>query len=375
MPETTTAPVLADPVPPVPPSLDGHLESELRSFSLRKAIAGAAGLPNVDWGRERELSQEVARRAGRPFQGLAVPMSVFEQRIVTTALPAGGPGANLIATDFRGDQYIDRLRAALRVKQLGARVLSGLVGNVAIPRLKASATSGWVAENTPLSASDVQVEQVTLSPRHVGALTEYSRNMLLQSSPDIEDLLRDDFAQVLAAAVDAAAIQGGGANQPTGILATAGIGSVALGVAGGPPTWASVIGLTAAVEQADATGTGFLTNFRATAKMRSTVRVATTDSVMIMEARDTLAGYPLVATSLVPSNLVKGASGAVCSALIFGNFADVLLGYWSELDILVNPYEATAYPKGNVQIRGFITMDVKLRHPESFAAIQDMTTT
>jgi HK97 family phage major capsid protein len=96
---------------------------------------------------------------------------------------------------------------------------------------------------------------------------------------------------------------------------------------------------------------------------------------MIMQGRDTLADYPLVATSLVPSNLVKGTSGAVCSALIFGNFSDVLLGYWSELDILVNPYESTAYTKGNVQVRGFITMDVKLRHPESFAAIQDMLTT
>ncbi len=372
-PPVTTTPPVTDPVPPVAPDL--HLETELRSFSLRALLAGAAGLPGAEWGRERELSQETARRSGRSFQGYAVPISVFEQRVVTTGLPAGGPGSNIISTDYRGDQYIDRLRAALVVRRLGATVLTGLVGNVAIPRLKASATSGWIAENAALTPSDVQFEQVTLSPKHVGALTEYSRNMLLQSSPDIEELLRSDFAAILARAVDAGAINGGGSNEPVGILSTSGIGSVALGTNGGPPTWAGVIGLTAAVEQADATGGGFLTNYKATAKMKTTVRATSTDSLMIMEGRDTLAAYPLAATSLVPSTLVKGTSGAVCSALIFGNFADCLLGYWSELDILVNPYESTAYTKGNVQIRGFISMDVKLRHAESFAAIKDMTTT
>jgi HK97 family phage major capsid protein len=367
-----------DLAPPTPPALDPQLEREQRKFSLRALVAGAAGLPGVDWGREREISQETARRSGRTFDGYAVPMHVFEQRIVTTALPAGGPGANIIATDYRGDQYIDRLRAALRIRQLGARVLSGLTGNVAIPRLKTSATGGWVAENAALTPSDPEFEQVTLSPKHVGALVEWSRNLLLQPSPDIEDLMRDDFAKVLARAVDAAAINGSGtAGQPLGILGTSGIGDVALGTAGGAPTWASVVSLVGVVEQADAApeGGAFLTNAKATAKMRSTVRVATTDSRMIMEERTTLAGYPLSVSSLVPSTLVKGGSGAVCSALIFGDWSDLLLGYWSELDLLVNPYDSTAYPKGNVLLRGFISMDLKLRHPQSFGAIKDMLTT
>ncbi len=373
---TTPAAPSPDPVPPVTPSLDPQYEDMVRyQFRLSTLIAGAAGLPGVDWGRERELSQETARRSGRSFQGYAVPLSVFEKRVVTTTLPTAGPGSNVIATDYLGLQYIDRLRAALRVRRLGATVLTGLVGNVAIPRLKASATSGWVAENAGLSASDVQLEQVTLAPKHVGALVEYSRNMLLQtSSPEVEELLRNDFAQILANAVDAAAIKGGDSNEPVGILATSGIGDVPTGAQGGPPTWANVIALPAAVEQADAEGGGYLTNYKVTAKMRSTVRVSSTDSRMIQEERDTLAGYPIVATSLVPSNVTKGTQ-ANCSSLIFGDFSQLLLGYWSELDILVNPYETTAYTKGNVQIRGFITCDVKLRHPLAFAATQDLTTT
>lgn len=358
---------------------DHHLDDALRDFSLTRAIAGAAGL-NVDWSRERELSSEIAKRAGRPFQGVAVPMSVFhkrvERRVITTAAPAGGPGGNLIAEDYRGDQYIDRLRAALVIRRLGARVLSGLVGDVTIPRLDVSSTSGWVAENAALSFSDFEHDPVTLAPKHVGCITEFSRNMLLQTSPDIEDLLRSDFAKVLANAIDAAAIQGGGSNEPVGILATGGIGSVSLGTPdGGSATWAAVIALIAEVEVDNAMGSGFLTNSKVVKKLRSTAKVSSTDSVMIQESPGELAGYPLAVTNNVPSTLTEGASGATLSALIFGNFADLLLGYWSELDVLVNPYSEVAYTKGNVLVRGMATCDVKLRHAESFAAIQDMITT
>jgi HK97 family phage major capsid protein/HK97 family phage prohead protease len=352
------APVV-DPVPPIAPSLDREYEREVRKFSLRALLAGAAGLPNVEWGREKEVSAELARRAGRPFSGYAVPMAVLEHRVLTTALPAGGPGSNLIATDHRADLYIDQLRAALKIKALGARVLSGLAGNVEVPKLKASATAGWVAENTALTISDPAFEKITLVPKHVGCLAEYSRNLLLQSSPDIEELLRDDFAKVLAEAVDLAAIAGTGGTQPTGILQTAGIGT-----ATGGATWATVIELIAAVEAANVTGTGFLTNSAVVAALRKASKVATTDSVMVMEGPNTLAGYPVAVSNLVPAQTI-----------IFGAWTDLFLAYWSELDLLVNPYESVAYSKGNVQLRGFISMDVAVRHPQSFAAASDLVVT
>lgn len=355
---------------------DTNFEAECRAFSLTKAIAAQLPNSNVDAGREREISQELARRSGRTFQGIAVPTQVFEERVVTTGLPAGGPGSNIIATDYRGDQFIDRLRNAIKVRQLGATVLSNLTGNVDIPRLKGSVTTGWVAENSALTASDAQFEKISLTPKHVGALAEYSRNMLQQSSPDVESLLRRDMALMLAEAVDLAAIAGTGAsNQPLGILGTAGIGSVAIGANGGPITWASVIDLIAAVENVNGVGSGFFTNTKVTKSARKTLKTtADTSSNMVMTDPNTLAGYPLQASNLVPSNLTKGTSAGVCSALIFGNWSDLILGYWSELDVLVNPYESTAYSKGNVQIRAMATMDVKVRQPASFAAIQDLTT-
>ena len=327
---------------------DKRFEAELREFSLRKAIASQIPGLNVDAGREVEISRELERRAGRAAEGMLCPTAVFEKRVVTTGLPAGGPGANVIGTDWRGDMFIDRLRDAMVVRRLGVRVLDGLVGNVDIPKFKASATAAWIAENTALTPSDVQFEKVSLAPKHVGVLTEVSRNMILQSSPDIEGILRDDFAAQLGAALDKAAIQGGGTNEPVGVLGTSGVTDVPGGTTGLALTYDNVVALIGAVAGANALAQGslgFLTNTKVTTKAATTLKnTADTASNFIIPdpGSGTLAGYPLAVTNLVPSNLTK-STGTNLSALIFGAWSEMLIGYWSAFDLLVNPYEGVAY--------------------------------
>ena len=357
---------------------DGAFEERARDFSVVKAIRAAlprdVGGGDVDAGFEREISQEVARRSGRTFQGIPVPDQIFLQEQRT--LLAGSSAADLIPNTHRADLFIDRLRSALITQRLGATVLDGLVGTVDIPRQTGSSSAQWVAEDGSLTETDATVDDVTLSPKTVGAMTSYSRRTLLNASPSIEQIVRNDLAAVIAQAIDGKAVAGDGtSNTPTGILSTSGIGDVAIGTNGGAPTWQSVLDLIAALETADAEGRAFLTNPKAVKKMRGTVRVSSTDSRMIQEAPDNLAGYPLASTNLVPSDLDKGTSTGVCSALIFGNFADLLIGYWTGVDILLNPYETTAYAKGRVIVRAMRDVDVQVRHAESFAAIQDMTTT
>ncbi|MBJ7535436.1 phage major capsid protein [Rhodomicrobium vannielii ATCC 17100] len=346
---------------PITGSGDQHFDAESRNFSLLRALAGAAGLP-VDDGREREISQEIRRRnPGQAFQGIAVPMAVFEKRVLTTAAPAGGPGSNLIATDLRGDMFIDTLRAKSVIASSGARMLTGLVGNVDIPKKTSSAQAGWFAENTAITSSDLTFGKAQLRPKHVGALTEVSRNVLLQSSPDIEQLIRADFAALLAEALDKAAIRGGGTNEPSGILANALlIGTVDMTTG---PTWAKVLELIAKVETANAEGSSFVTTPITVKKLRSTPMVSGTDSRMIMEGPAQLAGYPVGKTTIA---MKAGTPDE--HPLIFGQWSDLLIGMWSAFDVLVNPYAETAYSKGNVQVRGIITADIALRHPESFAA-------
>ncbi|MFA7281790.1 MAG: phage major capsid protein [Sterolibacterium sp.] len=348
---------------------DDHLDEAMRGFSLRKAICSMIPdiAPQVDSGRERELSQELARRAGRPFQGIAIPMSIFHKRLEQRVVTGAGEGANIIATDMRGDQYIDMLRAKMVTRRLGARVLSGLVGNVDIPKLNTGTTAAWIADNAALTPGDPDLTKVQMTPKHAGMITEYSRNTLLQSSPDIEQLLRGDFAAGLAGGLDRVAINGGGANEPSGVLQSGLNVTTSMGAA---PTWAEVLTLIELVETANAEGSAFVTSAGVVRLLRSTLRAASTDSRMIMEAPNELAGYPLASTQNVPLTLGSPAEG---DPLIFGNWSDVLIGFWSELDILVNPYESTAYSKGNVQIRAMMTADVAIRHAGSFAACTNLT--
>jgi len=360
---------------PISGTGDTCFDDEIRQFSLVRAIAAASGM-SVDAGREREISAELERRFGRKAQGIMVPMAALEQRVLSTALPADGPGSNLVSMDHRGDLFIDALRQRLVIRRLGARVISGLVGNLEIPNLKASASTGWVAENSALTASDPKFGSITMTPKHAGGIVEMSRQMLMQSSPDIESLVRADLSAVLAEAVDSVAIVGGGTNEPSGILATSGIGSVAMGDNGAAITWDAVNDLMAAVEveNADEGALAFLTNALVRNSGRKTLKVSGDASGgFIWSDPAMLAGYPAATTNLVPSNLTKG-TGTGLSALIFGNFNDLILGFWSELDLLVNPYESTAYAKGNVSVRAMMTLDLAVRHTESFAAIKDIAT-
>jgi HK97 family phage major capsid protein len=212
-----------------------------------------------------------------------------------------------------------------------------------------------------------------MAPKHAGALTELSRNMLMQSSPDVESLVRADFAAVLAETLDAAAIKGTGAsNQPTGILSTTGIGDVAMGANGGALTADAVRDLIGKVADAnaDSGALAFLTNTKV-----KTAALKLKDAEGRYLGLDTVfPGAPAQFSNVVPSTLTKGTTAGTCSALLYGNWSDLLIGLWSEFDLLVNPYEATAYAKGNVQVRGMMTVDIAVRHAASFAAIKDITT-
>ena len=127
----------------------------------------------------------------------------------------------------------------------------------------------------------------------------------------------------------------------------------------------------------DAEGTAFATNPKAVRKMRTVSKVTSTDSVMVMESPRELAGFALASTTNVPSNLTDSSSPPVLdrSALIFGNWADLLIGTWGAFDLLVNPFESGPFSKGNVRVRGMLTTDIAVRHPESFAAAVNMPTT
>ena len=351
----------------------GLSRKEIKSYSLLRAFNCISKGNWNDLGLEREVSDEISNRLGRKPRGLFVPQELgWSKRDLTVGTNTAG--GFLKGTDHMGDSFVDALREQSVVFNLGAKRMTGLQGDVSIPALNAKTSTYWVAESGAPTEGAPTVRQITMSPKTVGAYVDLSRKLMLQSDPSAEEIFRNDMISQVAVAVDSAGINGGGSNEPTGILQTSGIGSVAIGTNGGAPTWASVVDLVkeVAVDNALNGSLAFLTNPQVAAKMRSTVRVSSTDSKMILDDSNELFGYKVYASSLVPSNLSKGTSSGVCSAMIFGNFNDLIIGQWGGLDAVADPF--THSSTGGLRITCFLDVDVAVRHAESFAAVQDLTT-
>ena len=349
--------------------------TEQKRYSLMRAIRAAASNDWREAGFEREVSDEIGRVSGRTPKGFFVPGHAWGQRDLIAG--SDGDGGHLKGVDHMGSELIEALRSKLVVSSMGARVMTGLKGDVSIPKLSTVASAAFVAENNAVSEQNQAFGELSLAPKTLGVMTDISRKLMLQSDPSAEQIVRDDLLNAVAAKIEDVAIEGSGSNEPTGITKTAGIGSVAIGTNGGAPTWASVTSLVKEVEQDNAAisdSMGFLTNSKVKAKLAGTAKVGSSDSVMILnDPWNELYGYPLGITNHVPSDLTKGSTSGTCSAMIFGDFAQIILAFWSAPDVLIDPY--TNSSKGGTRVVVFQDLDVGVRHAQSFAACLDYTTT
>lgn len=366
---------------PINSSDIGMSPAEVKNFSFMRAINALAN-PGDRKAQEaakfeREASDAFAGKFGRSAQGFFVPAEVQRRDLNVTTATAGG---NLVQTDLLAQSFIDLLRNRMMVSRLGAQVLSGLTGSIAIPRQTGGATAYWVAESGAPTETQQAFDQVTMAPKTVGAFTDISRKLLLQSSLDVESFVRNDLATVLALAIDLAAINGSGSsNQPTGILATSGIGDVAGGTNGLAPTWANIIELWSdlAVANADFGSLGVLTNAKVIGKLMSTLKADGVAGYIVENFPDAngftnIGGLRGGVSNQVPSNLTKGSSSGVCSALIAGNWNDLIIGQWGTLDLMVDPY--TGSTSGTVRVVALQDVDIAIRHAESFSAMKDALT-
>lgn len=361
---------------PVPTADIGMDKKEVKRYSLMRAINALANPTDANAQRaaafEREVSDAVAQKLGKQARGFLVPFEVQKRDLVVGTPTAGG---NLVATDLLAGSFIEVLRNAMVLPGLGTQMLTGLVGNVAIPKQTGAATAYWVAESNAPTESQQTIGQVAMSPKTVGAYTEISRKLLLQSSIDVESMVQTDLAAVLGLAIQQAAISGTGtSNQPAGLL-TLITPSVVGGTDGAAPTWAHIVELESDVAVANALveNMAYLTNAKVRGKLKTTSKVSGQNG-FIWENGDTpVNGYRAAVTNAVPSNLTKGTSTGVCSAIIFGNFRDLVIGMWGGLDLMVDPYSGST--SGTVRIVALQDVDVAVRYTESFATMVDALTT
>lgn len=167
----------------------GMDDKEVGRYSVARALGA---LITGDWksaGLERAASEAAAKMFGGSSRGLLLPMDVMSRAFnVGTAAEAG----NLVPTTLREDMFADLLRNRLAMGRLGATMLFGLTGNIDLPRKTSGAALGWLSEVATAATTTVNTGKVSLSPKRIGGVIEFSKQAVIQSAMAVEPLLRQD---------------------------------------------------------------------------------------------------------------------------------------------------------------------------------------
>ena len=332
----------------------GLSDKEARSYSFLRAIRAQA-FPNDRSaydaaGFEREVSAAVEQQMGVSARGYLISNEVLQRDLTVGTASAAG---DLVFTDARPGSFIELLRNRLALNTLGVTMLTGLNGPVAIPRQNAGGTAYWVAEKGTLTESNPTVDQVNMTPKTLGAYTEFSRRLLLQSSIDVETMVRNELATVIALEIDRAALYGlGNTNQPQGLKLVTGINTEDFNAAA--PTYAELVSMESKInaDNADIGALSYVTNSTIYGGFKTTEKASNT-AQFVLEPGGTVNGYGVVRSNQV-------ATGDV----FFGVWNQMLMGMWGALDLQVNPYALDT--SGGVRVTALQDVDVAVRHPEAF---------
>lgn len=334
----------------------GEEYAELRRQTVCETMAykiDPASLPAETRAKVEREQAMLAERAGTKPKGVFIGTELFEQRATMTTGTAG----TIAPTDFRPELFVSALTSSTILSRVGATTLTGLSGDVVIPRETGSPAVGWVNEDQALPTGSATFDQLSLTPHHFGVITELSRQLIMQSSPRVEQLIRSMLARNIALEIDRAGIAGTGTGaEPRGLLNDPDVPDVA---------WDSDLLNTSAnmIVAADLANVGDTRAFVTTNGVRGIVMTTLDGDGHPVPASKLFHGETAYFSNQVPGTLGDGND----QGMVYGDFRDFLIGIWSELDVLVNPYAETAYRKGNVLVRAMATVDFGVRRPASFA--------
>lgn len=365
-----------------PVQLSRSEEKDIRNFDFSKVLnhlyrSARGGVTTID-GIEAEMIQEgerEARAAGVQAGGILLPRMLVrgERRDMTasgTTSVTGDQGGMTIATEKRG--LLDDFFNASVLRGLGSTVLEGLTGNLDLPRLTAGTDPAKKAENATADEVSPTTAMLSLSPKRLPAYIDISERLLAQSSVAIEAILRTHLTNQMSAVREKSFWHGGGTNEPTGIAATSGIGSVAGGTNGAAPTYAHMLALEEAVDAQNALlgSLAYASNGQIRKKLKGTLENASgTDATWILGKDGRINGYNAAFTNAISRTLTKGSS-SVASAIFFGNYADFVEAYWGGVSLEMVRDKTNAI-SGLYTLVASVYYDGGVVRPKSFAAMLD----
>ena len=364
----------------------GFSKKEEKEYSI---LRGVQAFISGDWNDrrfnsfEKECHNELAKRMNKSSSGLLVPVLDWKINRSVGGLQTRDPfnvgnfssGGALVQTTILAESFIDALRSTILTGLFGAKILSGLQGDIAIPKQLTVSEATWMGENQRLSRTGFSLGQIPMSPTEVGAIVEYTRKLLLQSSVDIEQLIRNDLINIMARAIDKAIIAGSGiGNEPLGLLNNPNVNVISLGTNGGNISYPALVSMLAQIESANAVigQLAWMMHPLVKAKLMLTPTTATgIEGNFILGKNDQdLLGYRYGSTTQIPRNLTKGSASNL-SSIILGVWDQVLIGEWGVLEILPNMFGAT-FDSAGIEIRVIQNLDIAFRHTEAFSIIKDV---
>lgn len=351
-------------------------EKEQAAYSFHKLITGLAN--DERSGFEFEVSDEIAKRMGRPNQGQAFypttgkgPFKVAERTQLGFAAGAG-KGTELKFVEYGG--FGEALRARMVLGRTAAQFVNGLQGDFALTVQTGAGSFVWGAETANAALSSLTIAQRLGSPKVGQSATSFTRQFMRQSAEAVEPLVRRDLLAIHGRGVETAAYSGSGAaNNPRGVLNTVGVNLVALGANGAAPTYNMAVDMETevAADNADADAMAFITTTRVRGTLRKTQVFSGTNGVPVWTGgRDgELLGYPAYATNLMPGNLTKGTSNGICHAGVFGDWSSLYVLEWGAAELMVDPI--TNGP-AIIRVLSYQLIDILVRYPESFSVVLDI---
>jgi HK97 family phage major capsid protein len=368
------------------PNIDPE-KREMGKFSLSKFVKETRGSDTSKvTGIEKELideSEREAREQNITSQGIylspKVLDAVYTRMVEKRTMVAGtnSAGGFFIPTEKLG--FFDALYAMTFLDKTDAIRLTGLSANTDLPGFSVAVTSGWAAETGTQSPADATVVNRSLRPKLLYSACNVSKQLLVQTNNSIDDYIMVSMMQSMAREFEKQVINGDGSNKPTGILGTSGIQDVAGGTNGLALSYANVLKLVQVVESANANiaNAKFLIN----PKIKAAARALPIDSgsgAMLLSYQSyfggvdgIIDGYQVISTSNVPSTLTKGSS-TTCSAMIFGDFSQLVTAQFGGVDLMVDNVSAAIVRSGQIAITINQFVDSALKQPGAIGAIQDV---
>tara|TARA_Y100001970_G_scaffold68283_1_gene86972 strand:- start:10208 stop:12220 length:2013 start_codon:yes stop_codon:yes gene_type:complete len=334
----------------------GLTEKETRQFSILKAVRAMANPADIRAQEAAKFEFECSAAAkdsyGRNTSGLTLPAEVMHNwhaRDISVGSDGGAVGERFLPGSF-----IEALRNASGVIAAGATLLRDLEDNVKIPKATGTSTAAWIsAEGGASSESEMTLGSVTMSPKTASMYTEVTNQMMQQSTLDMENIIRNDLAAGIANLIDTGALAGSGSSgEPTGISNQTGVNTQSFATAS-TPTFAEIVAMEGSVlgDNVVLSNPGYLTTSAVAANMKSTSKDTGSGTFILDNGQAN--GHPVYVSNAVASGVAY-----------FGNWADLLIGFFGGIDILVDPYSNSANSVTRLRATQFV--DIAVRHAQSF---------